>query len=204
MTPEVICSDVEKLIEKLNCNTELVYVDCYPEGGEMSNCFPIVEKRIQKSGGSQVLGWAIWKINVLVQAEFHAVWKTSEGDLMDISPRVGYFKRILFVPDPKAKYEGKQVDNIRINISSNEVVNDHIEVCESIFKIENKGDRAYQHRLELKGKEACTLKILRAYKPMLIAIALQGFSHQGTCFCGSGEKYKDCHRPLILETARSI
>ncbi len=201
----VICKHVEKLIEKLNCNTEPVYVDCDLEKGEeIANCFPIVEKRVQESGGSQVMGWHIRKGNLLVEAEFHAVWKTSEGNLKDISPKDVLFKQILFVPDPKAKYEGKQVDNIRINISGNMLMDDFIEICGAIFKLENKGDRAYQYELELIGEERSAWVMFQKARLVLEMMALNGLSQHDPCFCGSGNKYENCHQKQILETARSI
>ena len=207
MTPEVICSDVEKLIENLNCNTEPVYVNCDPEEGEeIVNCFPIVEKRVQKSGGSLVLGWAIWKGILLVEAEFHAVWKTSEGNLVDISPRILPFKKILFVPDLKAKYEGKQVDNVRINIVGNGVVDDFIQMWEAKFKIENKGDRAYQYGSDVKydKEEKTALRMLQEFGMGLERMAMQGLSYKAPCFCRSSKKYKNCHRPKFLKLIQSI
>ena len=207
MTPEVICSDVEKLVEKLNCNTEPVYVDCYPEEGEeIVNCFSIVEKRVQKSGGSLVLGWAIWKGMLLVEAEFHAVWKTSEGNLRDISPRIIFPKQILFVPDPKAKYEGKQVDNVRINIVGNKVVDDFIKVWEARFKLQNKGDRAYQYGDDVKYDkvEKRALEMLQEFGEWLEIMARQGLSYKDPCFCRSSKKYKNCHRLKILKLIQGI
>ena len=50
-------------------------------------CFPNVEKMVQEYGGQQVNGRAIWQWdNKLVEAEAHAVWKSPDGQLIDITP----------------------------------------------------------------------------------------------------------------------
>jgi hypothetical protein len=65
-------------------------------------------------GGKQHLGWAIWEWpKVLIEAEFHCIWESPGGELLDITPKDSPLDKILFLPDPKRKYGGVQVDNIR-------------------------------------------------------------------------------------------
>lgn len=59
----------------------------------------------QKYGGKQVFGWLIWQHGNTFEAEFHSVWETPQGQLKDISPRYYGEKVVLFVPDPKRKYD---------------------------------------------------------------------------------------------------
>lgn len=205
MTPEYICDDVKRLIDKLNTGVEPVYIDCEPEvGADIANCFPIVQEKILKFGGEMVLGWEIWKTRLLVEGEFHAIWRNSDGRLIDISPKPIPLERILFLPAPNAQYEGRQVDNVRINILGNRLVDDLIEICEALFKLQNKGDRANQYELKLEGEEARAFKVLQQARPMLEFMVHEGLSHQGPCPCESGKKYKNCHRQKILELARGI
>lgn len=64
-------------------------------------CCDGVRAKIATDGGSEVFGWTIWEWpQVLLTAEFHCVWKSDDGDLVDITPKPQHEERILFVPDP--------------------------------------------------------------------------------------------------------
>jgi hypothetical protein len=88
--------------------------------------------------GDIIYGWQIWKGELRCEAEFHAVWRTISGDLIDITPKGFPIERILFVQDDRVQYKGAQVDNIRINCTSNVLVNDFIDVRKALFRIMNK------------------------------------------------------------------
>lgn len=127
-----------------------------------------------------------------MEAEFHAVWESPSGELVDITPKSQWFKKILFIPDPKAVYEGKQVNNIRLNITSNKLVDEMIAVYDCVFRIENRGERATQYELKLTGREADVYQMLNTAKPMLEMMALKGDTRKSLCLCGSEKKYKVC------------
>jgi preprotein translocase subunit SecA len=77
------------------------------------------------------------------------------------------------------------------------LVDDFIAVHDAVFRIENRGERAFQYELSLSGKEAEAHHILNAAKPMLEMMALQGSTRKSPCPCGSGKKYKVCHGKKI-------
>ena len=134
-TPEGVDKYIQKLIEILNPTHEPIYVDFKAEPeAKPSDCFPIVEQKVENQGGKMILGWQIWKTNNLVEAEFHAVWETPDGDLLDISPKEIIVDKILFVEDNNLKYEGKQIDNVRLNITKNSIVDDLILINKTIFE----------------------------------------------------------------------
>ena len=59
-----------------------------------------VREKIKREGGSIVFGWVIWEWpNVLLTAEFHAVWKDPKGALIDITPKPRRESSIIFVAD---------------------------------------------------------------------------------------------------------
>ena len=60
-----------------------------------------VRDKIGADGGSIRFGWRLreWP-NVLLTAEFHAVWVDPDGTLVDITPAVTGDAPSLFVPDP--------------------------------------------------------------------------------------------------------
>lgn len=198
MVPNQITDEIRLLLSKIGVQEEPKYVKCKPNQNHPQNeCFPVVAERVEADGGERILGWQIWQGQLLVEAEFHAVWKTPDGELIDITPKPIPLDRILFVADSKAKYEEKQVNNFRINITGNPIVDEFIAVHDAVFRIENKGERAFQYELSLSGREANAHHKLSAAKPVLEMMALQGHTRNSPCFCGSGNKYKACHGKTI-------
>ena len=193
------------MLSKLNCESDPIYVQCTPEyGAELNECFPLVQEKVKKHCGGIIFGWQIWKTRLLVEAEFHAIWESQSGELLDIAPKPITPNKILFVPDRKRIYEGKQVDNVRINILGNRLVDDFIEVCEASFRLQNKGDRALKHELTLEGEDARAYNIFERAKSMLQVMIAQGLNHQSSCPCNSGNKYKVCHGKQIKALAKDI
>lgn len=184
VTPNQICSDIRFLVSKVGAKSELVFLPSKPEAGALlDECFPIVDKKVESAGGRKVLGWQVWKTPLLVEAEFHAVWESPEAGLIDITPNSLPLEKILFLPDETTVYEGKQVNNIRVNITGNLLVDDFIAVCNAIFRIENKGDRAFQYELSLSGGEAQAYRMLTKARELLEIMALQGMDRKSACFC---------------------
>lgn len=194
MTPEKIDHDINRLISQLKSTEQPVYVPHRPaQHAQINECFPAVAEMVSTNKGSMCLGWQIWKTSLLVEAEFHAVWRSPEGELIDITPKPIALQKILFLPMPLATYDGAQVDNVRLNATGNNIVDDFILVHEVIFKIENKGARAYQYELQLTGIEAQIYAFLQDLKIRLNIMASQGLTKRSPCFCGSKMKYKNCH-----------
>jgi len=63
-------------------------------------CSDGVAEKVKAEQGGTIFGWTIWEWpNVLWTAEFHAVWRSPKGDLIDITPKPKRETRILFVAD---------------------------------------------------------------------------------------------------------
>lgn len=126
-----------------------MYVKVCPEDvAEANDCFVNVENKMKKDGGKVQYGWAIWYLpGILMEAEFHAVWLSPDGEYIDISPRQIQFDEIMFLPDPNRAYTGKQVDNVRIPLNKNPKVKEYIRLFEEKFRVMNEGDLAKQHGL---------------------------------------------------------
>lgn len=102
-------------------------------------------------------------------------------------------ENILFLPDLTMQYNGCQIDNIRLNISSNRLVDDLIDISKAIFRFTNKGSLAYQHAITFEGKDAEIIQNLDLIKSSLIKMINNGDSKNSRCFCGRKSKYKYCH-----------
>jgi hypothetical protein len=110
----------------------------------------MVDNHVCKRRGSAVVGWAIWESpGVFIEAEFHAVWRSPEGQLIDIALRSRSFTNIVFLPDPARKYNGCQVDNIRKALVRDNDVKRFLFLFHRKFEILNAGERAYQHEVLL-------------------------------------------------------
>lgn len=205
MTPLEIDNDVKRLLDLIGIDEQPIFLRVTPEPySGVCECFPAVAEKIARDGGSDQLGWQIWRTEILAEAEFHAVWKSADGSLKDITPKQVPTDRVLFLPDPKAQYEGRQVDNIRLNITNNRLVDEFIEVSKAIFRFQNEGVRALQHEIQLSPREAELFESLQSYKEGICLMATNGMTRNWSCFCGSGKKYKHCHGYKILDALKKI
>ena len=93
-----------------------------------------------------MLGWAIWEYpKVFIEAEFHSVWQAPDGVLHDLVPRQQPPVRILFVRDPRRRYVGRQVDNVRKPLTNDKNVKEFLALQGRMFALQNEGDLADYH-----------------------------------------------------------
>lgn len=78
-----------------------LYLPVVPDqNGFYGWCNTGVLEKTKIDGGTPVYGWTIWEWpNVLATAEFHCVWESPTGELIDITPKPQDEKTILFVAD---------------------------------------------------------------------------------------------------------
>jgi hypothetical protein len=156
-TPLQVTAPIRALCKEINPTAKPVYVSVIPrESANQNDCFPNVLAHVEQHGGAMCLGWQIWEWeNVLIEAEFHAVWLNTERKFIDVTPKDVPTRKILFLPDPKMTYEGKQVNNIRRPLRHDPNINGFIQACDEEFALKNKGERAFQHgHIELLDAEA--------------------------------------------------
>ena len=197
-TPQKITKHVRRLISKVARGTEPVYLKVEPEpDAVVSECFPNVEQKISRDGGSMLCGWQIWEWpRVLVEAEFHAVWVSPDGRLAEITPKQDNEAEILFVPVPALKYDGFAKDNVRLAIRDDMLVHHFIKASEEFVAVMNRGDRAGQYGLV--HVPAHEIEPLIAAKAFLGQSLSAGYRDHDPCLCGSGRKYKNCHARAFL------
>lgn len=145
--PKLIKPHVIKFCRRIVRNSIPSYLPTRPDKhGEPLNCFSIVEEKIKKEGGEAIIGWAIWEWpKVIIEAEFHCAWKNTDGKIIDITPRDPPIKRVLFIEDPRKKYEGFQIDNIRQALKRDSNILRMIELGELMFRELNRGELKHMH-----------------------------------------------------------
>ncbi|MBB3871660.1 hypothetical protein [Brevundimonas mediterranea] len=68
--------------------------------GRYGWCNDGVRLKVAAEGGEPVYGWVIWEwAPALLTAEFHCVWRSPEGALIDITPKPRREETIVFVDD---------------------------------------------------------------------------------------------------------
>ena len=124
-----------------------------------NECFHVVKQHIAVNGGRQVFGWSIWEWpGVYLEAEFHSIWETPDGILIDVTPKQIHSDAITFLHEPKKQYEGRQVNNVRKPLVDSLTVRKFIEANNRIFNALNKGAAKYRNEV------AMTPELARAYR----------------------------------------
>jgi hypothetical protein len=202
----------KRLIEKLNATHRPIKVDIiYKDWVEPNECIDTILRQIQNEKGECVYGWNIYKTKLLNEAEFHCIWKDLNGKYVDIRStrdtlyHLG-FKQSIFIEDDNIKYEGKPIDNIRINLTNNPLVDDFILCSETIFKFENKGDRAYKQELrfnKMQPEYVYYFNIL-SLKNNIKLMAEHDVKMDDECICENGKKYSQCCHEMLKNMANNI
>lgn len=132
---------INPFIEKQGDNTiGYSYVSISPEAinFNVGYCQSNVARKIHESGGNFLAGWCIWKSPVLLEAEYHHLWISPEGEIKDITPQRDDGKYILFVADPNQNYDGYPIQNKRKILIDIPEVHEMIELQDKIYKIKRK------------------------------------------------------------------
>ncbi len=145
--PDPSRPSVKSFLGTIVKDTSPYYVPVQPAPfAEVNDCFGAVPKQVELHGGHQQIGWTIWMWpKVLVEAEFHSIWISPEGQPIDITPKGAEIPRILFCPDNHRQYRGCQINNIRKPLQNRREIKRFCELATLIHKELNKGDLAFYH-----------------------------------------------------------
>lgn len=196
-TPREINKHIRRLLNKVAQGQIPVYLPVTPTPQAMPNeCFQNVEANVLMHGGETIYGWLLWEWpHVLVEAEFHAVWRNLEGELVEITPKPDGDSNVLFLPDPLRRYQGRQVDNVRLAVRDDLLVHHFIRNAGNIFSIMKRGERAdVAGYVTLPKEEIEPPMILQSLIGEMLS---RGLRAHDACICGSGRKYKRCHGTVL-------
>lgn len=103
-TPEKITGEVLDLCTFVEPTAAPIYVDVRPvPNATLDDCLLNVFEQVTTHGGAERQGWAIWYIpGVWVEAEYHCIWLSPDGRLIDITPKKDGETSILFLPTERA------------------------------------------------------------------------------------------------------
>lgn len=200
ITPDALSEPIIRLCAEISTGLTPLYVEVSAfAGATLNNCFPNVERKIAIDGGVMIIGWSIWESpGLFVEAEFHAVWQSPSGCLVDITPKSTSSSRILFLPQPGAVYTRRQVNNVRRAIGSDPEVEAYLRAHDAMFEFLNRGVRAEQHGvMSIVGKDAMEYdRIVGNIQMYGIRLAKRNKRYDPylPCWCGSDKKAKWCHK----------
>lgn len=199
---------VAKFCKTVNPRQDPLRLSVMPEQHcKVNECVENVMEKVKVNGGSSIYGWQIWLWpDVLVEAEFHTVWKSQDSSEMyiDITPKASGCKTTLFIPDDRIKYKGMSIDNIRKNISPNSLVDLLISLNECRYSIINSASTPYESEFRLSQRNADVLHSLESSIAMLTVMLKQGNTKNNRCLCGSERKFKICCGKVISSMVSSI
>lgn len=201
--PSEINGYVEMLMDKLNAEFEAEFVPVVPAlFSKEEQCFNNVAEKVKRDGGSSHYGWAVWQSDIICEGERHAVWESPEGNLVDITPRDS-LSQILFISDNNLDYRGQLIDNVRINITSNKIVDDYIFLLECVELLFTYGNLINEDRIDLPEPVAFLQQGFQEMSGTLLKYMFLGGTPETECFCAKGRAYQYCHGENIKENIES-
>lgn len=191
---------MNKILHKLKNTNIPVIVPIRAESYSINNnCFYNVLDKVKIDNGLIVYGWKLHKSTFLEEAQRHAVWKSPNGELVDVTPDEVYKDRILFLEEDKSwVYDGKYYDNIRVNTTKNPLVDDYIILNETITMLWQTGIRSSRININIPEPIVKYIEILDIYKLKLEKYILENNDSNGICYCGQEKYYRDCHGNYLV------
>lgn len=192
--PQKITTTIEELAQELSRDgaAKYVRVEAQPGAKLDDDCFANVAQKMMRSGGGFQFGWAIWEWpNVLLEAEFWAVWVTPEGEWVDVSPRARG-ERLLFVADDTTRFAGKPIDSVTKPVIDHPLVAEYLALNERIWAKTDAMTQAGATDMAICEAVAPLLDQKQALEQQLDETLGGGTGRNDRCTCGSGKKFKNC------------
>lgn len=136
-TPKEISPRVWEALRKIFPDPMPLTVPARPENySSAGECHRSVAQKIKQDGGSAQFGWVIWEIPPWeIQVEFHSVWKSPEGELVDVTPPLHQGPSVLFLPDPTTVYDGRNIPGLHYPYDDGPLCREYIEIVTEQEKI---------------------------------------------------------------------
>ena len=196
-TPEEINENISKLLDRLKLKSEPVIVPVILEpNAKLENCFINVQEKVKNYGGKIIYGWALYQSTIICEAIRHAVWKSPDGNLVDITTTNFGFKKTMFIDDD-LEYYGQLIDSVRLNITGEKIIDDFIKICEAYEYFHTLSERESEGVILVAPKVAQLIDQYVKLKEFIQTyINAKGIKNL-ICFCGSSKIYDDCHGKII-------
>jgi hypothetical protein len=166
-------------------------------GAESLRCFWNVAAHIEQHGGSIVFGWSLHEWQLFWEAQHHAIWRTRDEQLVDITPpALRSATATIFVEDPASNFDHESGIE-----SAADTQRFHFFHWPELRAYRDAGVNIRQRRDRLKPTDRPKDRMLNNYlnversakEAILIQLA-NALGTDATCFCGSDALFADCCR----------
>lgn len=182
-TPRSITPKIDEFCKSISSFApQFIVVSPIPQS-RINDCFNNVKHYVEKVGGKQIFGWAIWqRANILLHAEAHSIWESPKGEMIDITPHQGNDEKILFLRDISIQYQGNIIPSIYKQLTDSFLVKEFIELLNKRNHImtETSGDTV-----------ALPIDMVHRIYELNVTFSIK-VGRNELCPCGSGKKYKRC------------
>ena len=188
-TPKSVSKEILVGCDSIIAGQSPVVVPVIPGNNAKKNdCFNNVSRQVEHKGGKQINGWTIWqRANILINFEAHAVWETTEGELIDITPHDQEVE-ILFLPDARVDYKGYPIPSKRFALTDSPLVAEYIGLWEEYDSICSQYPAYTPITINADTHEAYVYK----RKLEIESILQKDVGRNDLCPCQSGRKFKKC------------
>jgi hypothetical protein len=134
-----------------------------------------LKSHIASHGGRVQYGWTLWEhAGWFLEAEFHPLWSSPQGELIEISPEraAAGLTRVLFLPAGTRSFQGEDIPNRFYALSTSPDVVSVVQHAEYLATLRSEG--------RTQARKA------------LVSQAGGSPGRNDPCPCGSGVKYKKC------------
>ena len=130
-TPKHISKRVRAVCSSILPQARPIVLPCRPEPyAEAGACHANVAEKVRREGGSVQHGWIVYEIPPWeICAEFHAVWRSDAGCLVDVTPALHGGSRVLFLPDARRTYEGRNIAGVHYPYSDTSICREYAELA---------------------------------------------------------------------------
>ncbi|MCW2247854.1 hypothetical protein M2352_003488 [Azospirillum fermentarium] len=202
VTPGRIEPYIRAFCKDIRAEYDPVYVKVAPlANAALRDCFNVVKNHCHGYGGEMVFGWNIWLWpNVCLKAEHHAIWRSPEDGLIDLTPKENSAENILFLPDPERVCDvtgEKRTYNICKRLKADPDIEAMLSAERALFDYEEACTVPGTQEMRVNQNEYQVYQVNKAIATA--KVALKYCRGPSPCCCGSGEKFAHCHRPDMEE-----
>lgn len=200
--PEALTPEIAAACALLVPSGLAEFVNRRPSADSVVNkCTYNVLRYLETQSGEMILGWEIcvWD-KVMVDCIGHAVVRVN-NQLLCVSASRYPDTRLLFLPDPSLSFD---VNDPQARMPHKQVAISNRPEVRRLIEIEAANRRIRVNypvssgSIAVTSEDALLLERLGAEKRRLaLKITLATNDHVSKCFCGSGKKFRKCHRPDI-------
>ena len=171
-TPREVTPEIVDFCRHLDPTGRPMWVEVRPVPGSIAGeDFATLKSQVASHSGRIQFGWLLWEHpDWFLEAEFHGIWITPEGEPRDIMPRSDGATRLLFLPDSRRSFHGESIPNQFKALSRSPDV---------LAVVQNA-----EYHARLRAEVQTQARRQRA--------APGSASRNDPCPCGSGLKYKKC------------